>query len=58
MESFTAPDYSHRRDLHAGGVLFGYVYREILLFESDQTVVQTFEIIDTFVQMEKESESL
>ena len=45
-------------DLHAGGILFGYVYREILLFESDQTVVQSFEIIDTFVQMENESETL
>ena len=45
-------------DIHAGGILFGYVYSECLTFGSDQTVTQSFKIFDTFAQMNKESESL
>ena len=45
-------------DLHAGGILFGYVYSECLIFCSDKTVTQSFKVFDTFAQMDKESEKL
>ena len=44
-------------DIHAGGILFGYIYKERLTFLDGANVLKNYSIFDTFTQMENESES-
>ncbi|MCE1160682.1 MAG: hypothetical protein LWW74_05720 [Burkholderiales bacterium] len=53
----TGPQFSNV-DIHGGGLLFGVVYKECLKFNSDSTVTITYQVIDSFWQMENESEKI
>lgn len=57
QEYRSGPDFSHA-DVHGGGILFGVVIRQHLVFHRNRTLNIWNEVLDSFAQMEGDARQL